>query len=213
MIRRPPRSTLFPYTTLFRSRLLRCWRASPRTAPSSSRFRPANTLRAGRSGRGGGRERERERQLRASTRAGFPYLPAFRTPVRLRVWTKGPGDDPRAPEHKQPNLAGQPRPRQRYDRLDLLLERDPRGVEYHRVGSGSERRHRTRGIGAVPRLQHFGLLPQLGVPTSRAPSSGLAVRNTFSGASGNTTVPMSRPSTTTPRRWPCTASRCWTFTQ
>src|SRR3712207_8633000 len=24
MIRRPPRSTLFPYTTLFRSRLLRC---------------------------------------------------------------------------------------------------------------------------------------------------------------------------------------------
>src|SRR2546425_5778509 len=25
MIRRPPRSTLFPYTTLFRSRLLRLW--------------------------------------------------------------------------------------------------------------------------------------------------------------------------------------------
>src|SRR6266536_5712597 len=28
MIRRPPRSTLFPYTTLFRS----CWRASPASA-------------------------------------------------------------------------------------------------------------------------------------------------------------------------------------
>src|SRR5205085_8792719 len=27
MIRRPPRSTLFPYTTLFRARLLRCHRA------------------------------------------------------------------------------------------------------------------------------------------------------------------------------------------
>src|SRR6266700_6924284 len=25
MIRRPPRSTLFPYTTLFRSRTRRCW--------------------------------------------------------------------------------------------------------------------------------------------------------------------------------------------
>src|SRR2546429_972285 len=25
MIRRPPRSTLFPYTTLFRSRVTRCW--------------------------------------------------------------------------------------------------------------------------------------------------------------------------------------------
>src|SRR5882762_8573401 len=68
------------------------------------------------------RTRERERRLRASTRAGFPYLPAFRTPVRLRVWTNGPGDDPRAPEHKQENLAGQARPRQRHDGLDLLLE-------------------------------------------------------------------------------------------
>src|SRR5437870_11024825 len=27
MIRRPPRSTLFPYTTLFRSKLLRGWRS------------------------------------------------------------------------------------------------------------------------------------------------------------------------------------------
>src|SRR2546425_9416603 len=32
MIRRPPRSTLFPYTTLFRSRTSRC-------APSSTRLR------------------------------------------------------------------------------------------------------------------------------------------------------------------------------
>src|SRR2546428_2181849 len=29
MIRRPPRSTLFPYTTLFRSRLSDLWRAVP----------------------------------------------------------------------------------------------------------------------------------------------------------------------------------------
>src|SRR5256885_8339276 len=27
MIRRPPRSTLFPYTTLFRSRCIHCWSA------------------------------------------------------------------------------------------------------------------------------------------------------------------------------------------
>src|SRR2546422_4127887 len=46
-----------------------------------------------------------------------------------------------------------------------------RGVEYHRVGGGSERRHRPRGIGAVPRLQHIGLAPQLGVPApAPAPS-------------------------------------------
>src|SRR2546425_6524571 len=32
MIRRPPRSTLFPYTTLFRSRFVRC-RFRPRLSP------------------------------------------------------------------------------------------------------------------------------------------------------------------------------------
>src|SRR5207249_9575560 len=31
MIRRPPRSTLFPYTTLFRSSPLCCWRPPPRS--------------------------------------------------------------------------------------------------------------------------------------------------------------------------------------
>src|SRR2546422_2219902 len=32
MIRRPPRSTLFPYTTLFRSRLKKFWRTNQDTA-------------------------------------------------------------------------------------------------------------------------------------------------------------------------------------
>src|SRR5262245_64671045 len=36
MIRRPPRSTLFPYTTLFRSASTRCPRP-PKTSPTSSR--------------------------------------------------------------------------------------------------------------------------------------------------------------------------------
>ncbi len=43
-------------------------------------------------------------------------------------------------------------------------------------------------------------------PRRRARSSGDAVRNTFSSASGNTTVPMSRPSTTT--SWPSARLRC-----
>src|SRR6266496_4895852 len=38
MIRRPPRSTLFPYTTLFRSGCARSW-SSPRTLPRSPRRR------------------------------------------------------------------------------------------------------------------------------------------------------------------------------
>src|SRR2546427_5758200 len=37
MIRRPPRSTLFPYTTLFRSGVSNCWCESPATA-SRKRF-------------------------------------------------------------------------------------------------------------------------------------------------------------------------------
>src|SRR3989442_3684507 len=36
MIRRPPRSTLFPYTTLFRSLLYRLWRAPARTVSQKS---------------------------------------------------------------------------------------------------------------------------------------------------------------------------------
>src|SRR3712207_8155145 len=37
MIRRPPRSTLFPYTTLFRSHLRRCDRRPTRRAPRADR--------------------------------------------------------------------------------------------------------------------------------------------------------------------------------
>src|SRR2546426_5534897 len=40
MIRRPPRSTLFPYTTLFRSRRRGTWRSSSTRTSSSSRTRP-----------------------------------------------------------------------------------------------------------------------------------------------------------------------------
>src|SRR5215217_9267314 len=44
MIRRPPRSTLFPYTTLFRSRRLRP-RAGSSRGPHRSRHRAATTRR------------------------------------------------------------------------------------------------------------------------------------------------------------------------
>src|SRR3989442_11941002 len=52
MIRRPPRSTLFPYTTLFRSSTpssIRSTRPStPTTTPRSSRRRPPRATRCGR---------------------------------------------------------------------------------------------------------------------------------------------------------------------
>src|SRR5256886_11010664 len=44
MIRRPPRSTLFPYTTLFRSRSAGCTRSSPEWCPrSGSRLRAGSS--------------------------------------------------------------------------------------------------------------------------------------------------------------------------
>src|SRR2546427_4831321 len=46
MIRRPPRSTLFPYTTLFRSRAPRR-RRSPRTPPDTARTRTPRRRRPG----------------------------------------------------------------------------------------------------------------------------------------------------------------------
>src|SRR3712207_6931569 len=58
MIRRPPRSTLFPYTTLFRSRPLLA-RAAPRDHAAAPARVPAGTARAahGRSGGPGPRVR------------------------------------------------------------------------------------------------------------------------------------------------------------
>src|SRR5690348_18129469 len=44
MIRRPPRSTLFPYTTLFRSRPISCWPRS--TTPTRSGPRPRFSTRS-----------------------------------------------------------------------------------------------------------------------------------------------------------------------
>src|SRR2546429_2989545 len=45
MIRRPPRSTLFPYTTLFRSDLLRDLRAAMQAASDAKNFERAAQLR------------------------------------------------------------------------------------------------------------------------------------------------------------------------
>src|SRR5256885_7295780 len=60
MIRRPPRSTLFPYTTLFRSRL------EPRRAPTRSCCpRPPCALRGSRCARGSPRSEEHTSELQS----------------------------------------------------------------------------------------------------------------------------------------------------
>src|SRR2546426_8460617 len=78
MIRRPPRSTLFPYTTLFRSRLgaperRRVRRARPDArAPPVDRRRARPGLRPSRGG--GGRPRARSARDRKSTRLNSSHL-------------------------------------------------------------------------------------------------------------------------------------------
>src|SRR2546426_1386542 len=69
MIRRPPRSTLFPYTTLFRSR-----RDALRTAGRGVRPRPVAPLRGARFAGGGGGTPPRLRRDRKSTRLNSSHL-------------------------------------------------------------------------------------------------------------------------------------------
>src|SRR5437763_2324099 len=59
MLRRPPRSTLFPYTTLFRSRSGRRSRGSPRSDPGPRR--PDADCRRRRRGRGAPGDRKSTR--------------------------------------------------------------------------------------------------------------------------------------------------------
>src|SRR3712207_6886401 len=77
MIRRPPRSTLFPYTTLFRSRR--------RRGPHVDRR--LQLLRAGAGGADGPVDvfpPHRSRPLAAHAAAGLPRLPADRKSTRLK---------------------------------------------------------------------------------------------------------------------------------
>src|SRR5687767_15446580 len=64
MVRRPPRSTLFPYTTLFRSRLPRCWQcpvgARGHTSASTPADRIAGTKRLRSTPTPGSRDRSEE---------------------------------------------------------------------------------------------------------------------------------------------------------
>src|SRR5256885_7999717 len=64
MIRRPPRSTLFPYTTLFRSRAGRHPRGDPR-GPAEGQVPDRGALRAHRDREGEGRSEEHTSELQS----------------------------------------------------------------------------------------------------------------------------------------------------
>src|SRR3712207_7185268 len=76
MIRRPPRSTLFPYTTLFRSGAARLTGAEPRRADSRGRQVHHRLRAVGRAARcrdPGSRERDRKSTRLNSSHANISY--------------------------------------------------------------------------------------------------------------------------------------------
>src|SRR5256886_17661636 len=100
MIRRPPRSTLFPYTTLFRSH------RGPDMAVLAQGAGLASGGAADSRARGAAAELDRRRQSRAggvlpAVRARFPAARAARGPQRRRAILRGlraaPGRDARLP--------------------------------------------------------------------------------------------------------------------
>ena len=90
-----------------------------------------------------------------------------------------------------------------------VVDRQVGRVQDRGVGGSLERRCRPRGVARVALLEFAQKTFKLTeIPFSinclwrrRARSSALAVTNTLTGASGNTTVPMSRPSATSPGGW------------
>src|SRR2546422_4790863 len=97
MIRRPPRSTLFPYTTLFRSRYIRAVPVLPLTGGG---LRPERAPRV----EGGARRRRihpgHARRDRKSTRLnsshGYISYAVFCLKKKKRSSSNGGGDDSRA---------------------------------------------------------------------------------------------------------------------
>src|SRR5271165_490393 len=113
MIRRPPRSTLFPYTTLFRSSTARVARyASPYTGVSSRYCRPRGLFtpgvgmarsRSARDPRDGGVPRRRSGTEVALTHEDLEKLPLCKQHLRVgsppaTAWTQFCGDRSTSPE-------------------------------------------------------------------------------------------------------------------
>src|SRR5689334_23740101 len=73
MIRRPPRSTLFPYTTLFRSQLPRLRRARRRSARHRRRGRVLRQTDESSRGRGDLRRRDRKSTRLNSSHSSISY--------------------------------------------------------------------------------------------------------------------------------------------
>src|SRR2546426_11695569 len=113
MIRRPPRSTLFPYTTLFRS--LQSWYTHRRIA--SARERPVGTLRWLRSRGPFPCKRHPNHNASHTCRRPLAPCPLYGTPERgLRRPARGPrwvsppsqGARPSQPEPPRTPLRGRP---------------------------------------------------------------------------------------------------------
>src|SRR3712207_7041828 len=97
MIRRPPRSTLFPYTTLFRSVHPRDPRLRPRLAPPAQgdargarlrlRVRDGGAVRGARAPRAGGRSEEHTSELQSRQYIVCRLLLEKKTTITISTYT------------------------------------------------------------------------------------------------------------------------------
>src|SRR2546422_7533642 len=99
MIRRPPRSTLFPYTTLFRSDLRRPVEPARVGAKQAGRHRDRIAARGERKIRGGGRDagagqrREDRKSTRLNSSHGYISYAVFCLKKKKAKITLGGGDE------------------------------------------------------------------------------------------------------------------------
>src|SRR5262245_66642703 len=95
MIRRPPRSTLFPYTTLFRSEVrLRAGRQAVRLAPAG--FAGTGCERDDRNDGGGGEDDREPDAAAGARRGGYDHLPDA---------THSPGQQPNTGPRRLPRAS------------------------------------------------------------------------------------------------------------
>src|SRR5258708_32449139 len=94
MIRRPPRSTLFPYTTLFRSATKIPLRHVTTPAGSETRLRSANeSMNCWRKAQSVDTEPLRDRPCAETRSARQPYQGALHAPRHLRLQSVAPAGD------------------------------------------------------------------------------------------------------------------------
>src|SRR6266542_399510 len=145
MIRRPPRSTLFPYTTLFRS-----VRAEGQAVPGSVPHPPRNRPRSSRIPRALAARIRRVPPVRAAPHSGGSTGELGKDQARSLASALRPRQPPSRAVAQGPRLAGPPS----IEESSRPADRGEVGALTPRPGMGGLTRSAARARGSPPSLQH-----------------------------------------------------------